>query len=320
LKEGLVWRVRDGTQINIWNDPWIPSGTIRRPITPRGRTLLNKVSELIDPYSGSWDEELVRGIFWEEDVIHILVIPVKQGHGDSIAWHYDPRVLFSVKSAYHVLVDSREQKKERQKGESSSAERGTESKFWSLLWKVDCVPKIKRFLWRFAHNSLPLRLNIARRGMDADTRCPMCWHLDEDGGHSFLKCKQVRKCWRQLNLEEVRVNLLPLASAREVVQAILCLNRDKQKLVISLLWAWWMGRNKANAGERGPSVEEIASKVVVFSSEIFKQQKGDDGGNNARNRNQMGWKPPPPDVLKINSDGAFRDKDKTGALGVCGAR
>jgi len=87
----------------------------------------------------------VRGIFWEEDVIHILAIPVKQGHGDSLAWHYDPKGIFSVKSAYHVLVDRREQKKERQLGESSSTERDTENKFWNSLWKVDCIPKIKHF-------------------------------------------------------------------------------------------------------------------------------------------------------------------------------
>ena len=40
-------RVGDGSQINIWNDPWIPSGKGRRPITPKGRILLNKVSELL---------------------------------------------------------------------------------------------------------------------------------------------------------------------------------------------------------------------------------------------------------------------------------
>jgi len=97
-------------------------------------------------------------------VINILAIPVKQGHEDSLAWHYDSRGLFSVKSAYHVLVDKREQEKERQPGESSSTEQGAETKFWNSLWKVDCVPKIKQFLWRLAQNSLPLRMNIARRG------------------------------------------------------------------------------------------------------------------------------------------------------------
>ena len=64
LNKGLIWRVGDGTQINIWLDPWIPDGITRRPITPRGQTILTKVSELINPVSGEWDRELVEEIFW----------------------------------------------------------------------------------------------------------------------------------------------------------------------------------------------------------------------------------------------------------------
>jgi hypothetical protein len=37
------------------------------------------VSDLIDPYTSWWDKELVKEIFWEEDVKHILAIPIKQG-------------------------------------------------------------------------------------------------------------------------------------------------------------------------------------------------------------------------------------------------
>jgi hypothetical protein len=49
---------------------------MRRPITPHGRTVLNRVADLIDPYTGLWDKELIREIFWEEDVKHILAIPI----------------------------------------------------------------------------------------------------------------------------------------------------------------------------------------------------------------------------------------------------
>jgi hypothetical protein len=31
LKEGLIWRVGDGTHINIWRDPWLPRGPMRTP-------------------------------------------------------------------------------------------------------------------------------------------------------------------------------------------------------------------------------------------------------------------------------------------------
>ena len=68
MKERNIWRVGNGEQIRIWEDPWIPRGRTRRPITPGGVVLLTKVSELIDPITGSWDVQLLNDGFWEEDV------------------------------------------------------------------------------------------------------------------------------------------------------------------------------------------------------------------------------------------------------------
>jgi hypothetical protein len=68
LKEGLIWRVGDGSSINIWSDPWLARNGSLQPITPKGRNcLLNTVSELIDPVSNQWDEALVRDTFWGVD-------------------------------------------------------------------------------------------------------------------------------------------------------------------------------------------------------------------------------------------------------------
>jgi hypothetical protein len=60
LKEGLIWRVGDGSQINIWTDMWLNREGSRLPVTPKCQCLLSKVSELICPVTGQWDEELVR--------------------------------------------------------------------------------------------------------------------------------------------------------------------------------------------------------------------------------------------------------------------
>jgi len=89
--------------VRIWDDPWIPKGITRRPRTPRGNTVLSRVSELIDPYTGTWDTELVKDLFWEEDVPNILSIPVHVDREHMVAWHFDRKGMFSVKSAYDKL-------------------------------------------------------------------------------------------------------------------------------------------------------------------------------------------------------------------------
>jgi hypothetical protein len=262
IKQGMIRRVGDGTMINIWGGPWLPRGTTRRPCTPRGATILTKVSDLIDPYTGTWDKELIQDIFWPEDMKLILAIPIKHGEADTPAWHYDSKGFFSVKSAYHVLEDNREHEQERQKGETSSSTTSDVCKQWKRLWNFKCQPKVKQFFWRFAHNGLAL-LSIKRRGvMDVDTRCPVCNRLDEDGGHCFLKCKIVRKCWQALNLERVRMCLLGMNSPRDIVQHILTTNEKEKVLISCILWSWWDARNKANAGEGLPVIEDVHHKAI----------------------------------------------------------
>jgi hypothetical protein len=67
VKKGMIWRVGVGFGLNIWSDPWIPRDFSRRPITPHGHNILVEVAELVDPYTGQWDEPLVRDLFWNED-------------------------------------------------------------------------------------------------------------------------------------------------------------------------------------------------------------------------------------------------------------
>jgi hypothetical protein len=99
LKAGIVWRVGNGSKINIWSDSWLPRDSTRRPFTPRGSTIISTTTDLINPIIGGWDEELVNQIFWPEDAQIILSLLVHPELEDIVAWFYDKRGLFSVKSA-----------------------------------------------------------------------------------------------------------------------------------------------------------------------------------------------------------------------------
>jgi hypothetical protein len=49
FNRGCIWRVGDGSHIDIWNDPWIQNSPGGMVITPRGNIVLSKVEELISP-------------------------------------------------------------------------------------------------------------------------------------------------------------------------------------------------------------------------------------------------------------------------------
>jgi len=69
--------------------------------------------------------------------------------------------------------------------------------------------------------------------MSLDTACCMCGRFDEDGAHLFFKCKHVRQVWTHLQLDQTRVNLAQVLSARELVEAVLNMHQDEQRKVIT---------------------------------------------------------------------------------------
>lgn len=77
----------------------------------------------------------------------------------------------------------------------------------------------------------------------------------------------------------------------------------------------WTGRNKVNVGEQVCSVDEIIHKALLFSSEPQQEVAGAGRHGSSKCSDDKRWIPPPLDVLKINSDGAFRQKEQDGAWG-----
>ncbi|KAF5450327.1 hypothetical protein F2P56_030688 [Juglans regia] len=68
LNEGLVWRVGNGQNIQIWRDKWVPKQSSYMNQSPN--QFLNKeakVAELIDEGKRGWNEDLVRKVLCEEE-------------------------------------------------------------------------------------------------------------------------------------------------------------------------------------------------------------------------------------------------------------
>ena len=233
---------------------------------------------------------------------------------DILAWHYDPKGIFSVKSTYRVFCDEQNRSSKNDWAASSSSNGGESEKVWSTIWNMQASSRLKHFLWRLAHNSLALRLNLKRRGVQVeDDRCVMCNRLGKDGAHLFLKCKQARELWRRAGLEQIRLVMVNCATAREAILKLLTMGDELQLKGSFLLNNWWQERNQIREGERRRSLDDIATLSGRQAIEISKLQKNMQSVPKVQAIRR--WEQPPTGLLKVNVDGAFRDLDKNGGWG-----
>jgi hypothetical protein len=128
LKAVVIWRIGDGVGIDMWKDPWFPRDHTRRPVTPRRGNLMSHVA------TGDWNIQLVRDTFWEQDAKIILDLPLTSAWENSLAWHYDSRGLFSVRSAYKVCRRKFLSEQGRDGGASNSNSGHQQDDLWRLIW------------------------------------------------------------------------------------------------------------------------------------------------------------------------------------------
>jgi hypothetical protein len=309
----MIWRIGDGENINIWHDPWLPNRNSRKPITPRGHNLLRHVSELINPVTGSWDEELVRQTFWEEDVKVILSLTVHEGWPNIIAWHFDNKGQFSVKSAYKVFREDLLSKRDRQTGNCSyNTGMSVKEQCWSAIWKLRVPGKIRHFMWRLSHNSHALKVNLERKGVDLDNRCLFCYRNAEDVGHLFFKCKKVKELWRYLDMEGHRMALAEKVTATELILYIMSVLEEEKRITIAVtLYYWWKERNAVREGEKLRPADKIAHCIQLYVRElVMMQTKPIRQGMPIKK-----WVCPPREMVKINCDGSCDLKRHEGGWG-----
>jgi hypothetical protein len=155
-------------------------------------------------------------------------------------------------------------------------------------------------------------MKLKRRGMEVDTRCPLCFRFNEDGGHAFCKCKMVKPIWRKLQLEDIREKLCDCPNVISFLETILNLDEEKKLTVCCILWIWWSERNKANVGDKIRSTQQVISSI---STHVMEYKSLSEKRSVLRTTSMPSWELPMHNYVKINTDGAFQEASHTGGWG-----
>jgi hypothetical protein len=193
------------------------------------------VSDLINQDTKTWKEQLVKTIFHPADADHILQIKLPKASGDDyIAWNYEKHGIFTVKSAYRLALDLRD----NNHGEGMSTKHAGERDLWRLIWKAKVPPKVRVFGWKLATNTLGVQVRRCRRKMDILPTCSICGTEAETSFHAMIVCTKARAL-RQKMREEW--DLPPDSNLRFTGDdwAIVLLSQVDARMRAKLLFLWW---------------------------------------------------------------------------------
>lgn len=145
-----------------------------------------------------------------------------------------------------------------------------------------------------------------------DPMCVLCKRQNEDGAHTFLKCKGVRQIWQGIGLENLRLKLMDCQGPKDLIQVIFAEKEDTVIQCVALLWTWWKARNKINAGEGVLKTNEVIGHTV---STALEYKEFCTGHEIQRRMGHQLWSPPRQERANTNIDGCFRSSDGSGGWG-----
>jgi hypothetical protein len=167
-----------------------------KPMDNASKLRIKWVSDLIEPSTKMWKEDMVRKVFYPPDVETVLQIKIPACAGeDWLAWSYDQSSMFSVKSAYRLGLDL----KERGIKAGGSSRHAGEREMWDVIWKANVPPKIRVFGWKFATNSLGVQATRCNGNMDMIPTCSICGMGDETSHHAMVECTKAKALRHRLS-------------------------------------------------------------------------------------------------------------------------
>ncbi|KAG6692602.1 hypothetical protein I3842_10G122900 [Carya illinoinensis] len=280
LKEGLQWRIGNGSRVKIWEDRWRPRPCFLGPPS-RSNTSdeVRMVADLIGPSLRRWDDNTLTTLFTQQEVDLIKSIPISLGkREDKMVWGGTINGIFSVKSAYHMHIEIQSNQ------DSGPSTVNNQKELWKGVWNLKVPNGVRMFLWRACKN-----------------RCPICGLEEETSGHASWNCEATCDVWSQasrpiqkLSLDGSYFKEIWMQMSVKLPQTLL----EEAGLIVRLIWT---RRNEFVHGKDFRHPNSIADQTAITTENSERTQK---------------WKSPPEGMYKMNWDAAINQP--MGLIGIGG--
>lgn len=272
LADGLIWRLGDGSHVDIWESNWIPRASAQRPLGRKCETTVKKVSELLNGEGTGWDTQKLDWIFHGADSEDIKSVVVGgMGSDDYHAWNHTKNGVFSVRSAYHLGM-----RMKKLKAGMSACVNPLPLRLLiraGSLYGGPCSRQSKIHVRRLVKNGLAVRSELQHRKIKAGVRCVAC-DREETAIHRFWQCPHSMKTWEHIRDTTIRLLGDPPANVRthrDLTQWMLewlgTVKASDMDITMMVLYQLWLARNSARETRMMENPELIAKRALHLIEE-----------------------------------------------------
>nr|XP_025703912.1 uncharacterized protein LOC112805796 [Arachis hypogaea] len=316
IKSKGKWSIGKGSGVKVWGDNWIHG--FNEPLK-RGGSDNQRVEELLTP-SRVWDRAKIQRSFPPVVAQKILQTPVSRiSKEDRLLWPFRKDGEFTTKTGYYAAKKEEDERSHYYSPSSSSVF----EELWEGIWNIKAPQKIKMFLWKVAHNIIPVRANLKKKSLLTNSVCPICAQEEETSEHTLLLCDWTRAVWfgSQSQCTPTNQNVRSVGQWLQQMY-IKCKEANRTEVdqnwsrIGITMWTIWKARNNYEYNNIEPNPESTINHARIIEKEynsLIKENISKVREDNKGRSLPVIWRPPPQSWLKVNSDAAFSIGTKTGA-------
>ncbi|GKV28437.1 hypothetical protein SLEP1_g37496 [Rubroshorea leprosula] len=308
FSSGLKWVPHTGANISFWTDCWateIPLASMvygPHPLDYKSIT----VSDFFT--AGGQAPDLISYSLPDEISNKLKATPrsIVSEREDSFAWKGTPRGEFTAASAYYLL-----------KNHSICV-----NKDWDWIWKLPTIPKIQHFFWLLAHQRLKCFSFLHHLSISTTATCPRCRNEEETVEHLIRRCPSSTVILHDLfpnspsQQQQQQQDLDFISWLKFNCHCTLkseVMNIPWNILFCSAIWGIWLHRNQTVHSPHPYQLNILRSTITERAAEFWASIIPK--ASRTYHEENFKWAKPPPNVIKLNTDGSAKGNPGISAAG-----
>ncbi|KAI5006703.1 hypothetical protein ZWY2020_033946 [Hordeum vulgare] len=198
--------------------------------------------------------------------------------------------------------------------------RSTVNPIWEKIWRLSGPTKVKIFISRTVHGTLPCRVTLANRHMKISPIFPTCSEGLEDTKHLLFLCSKAQEVWKRLAMDIIIGKACEIDRAGEAVLEYLLLLPDQElrimgchnvrEMIAILAWYLWWERRKLVHKEKIQNAHMISIGILALTTSFVHSSSP------KASMRREGWSYPHRGFVKLNVDASFDHDLLWGTMGA----